>query len=64
MDQAERRVSTFTFVQRVDTLGKTYWEVVHRGLIVDTEIPTEAKAREILAPLFDLDVNEVRFGRL
>lgn len=64
MDRVERRVATFTFIQRVDEKDKTYWEVVHRGDIVQTEIPTEQQAKAILAPLFDLDVNEVKFGRL
>jgi hypothetical protein len=62
--RAENRVASFTFVQRVDTDGGTYWEVVHRGEIVQSQIPTEAEANQILAPLFDLDVNEVNFGRL
>lgn len=64
MSQAENRVKSFTFIQRVDTAGKTFWEVVHRGAIVMTDVPTENEANELLAPLFDLDVNEVKFGRL
>mgnify|MGYP003344707716 CR=1 FL=1 len=64
MDRVERRVATFTFIQRVDEKDKTYWEVVHRGDIVQTDVPTEQQAKDILAPLFDLDVNEVKFGRL
>jgi hypothetical protein len=60
---AKRKVATFTFVQRTDEGGQTTWEVVHRGDIVDS-CNTEAKAKELLAPLFDLDVTEVKFGRL
>lgn len=66
MDNASamRRVAAFTFVQRVDTLGETYWEIVHRGQIAQTMIPSEEEAKKIIAPLVDLDVNEVKFGRL
>lgn len=64
MPQAENRVKSFTFIQRVDTAGKTFWEVVHRGEIVQTDVPTEEEAKKLLTPLFNLDVNEIKFGRL
>jgi hypothetical protein len=60
---AKRKVATFTFIQRVDADNKTTWEVVHRGQIVDS-CKTESEAQKIIAPLIDLDVTEVKFGRL